>query len=53
MFVIDTMLKVYGLRSDIFVKDNSVLEFIGSIYIAIYWTIYLFSIPNNEVKHIM
>lgn len=53
MFVLDTILKAYGLRSDMFVKDNSVLEFIGSIYIVIYWGVYLFSVPNNEEVHVL
>ena len=53
MFLIDTMLKAYGLRWDMFEKDNSILECLGSIYIAIYWGFYLFSVPNNEQAHIL
>jgi hypothetical protein len=47
------MLKAYGLRSDMFVRENSILEFLGSFYICIYWAIYLFYIPNNEQGHLL
>ena len=53
MFLVDTMLKAYGLRWDMFKYDNAVLECLGSVYIAIYWGFYLFSVPNNEEGHIL
>lgn len=53
IFLVDTILKVYALRRDIFFKDNSKLEFAGSAYIVFYWIFYLFADPNNEQSHIL
>lgn len=51
--MLDCLLKVYALREKVFLRDNSVLELVGSVYICVYWGFYLWSVPSNEERHIL